>query len=72
MFDMIVWAGAGLSAIGLLGLIWCIARVVRARRRKLGDEDLRAVVQSVLPYNLGALLLSVLGMMLVVTGVLLG
>lgn len=72
MFEMIVWAGAGLSAIGLIGLLWCIVRVVRARRQKLGDEALRAVVQSVLPYNLGALLLSVLGMMLVVTGVLLG
>lgn len=72
MFDLIVWAGAALSVTGLLGLIWCILRVVRARRQNLDDAALRAVVQSVLPYNLGALLLSMLGLMLVVTGVLLG
>ncbi|WP_027259242.1 hypothetical protein [Leisingera aquimarina] len=72
MFELIVWAGAALSIAGLLGLVWCIVRVARARRQKLNDEALRAVVQSVLPYNLGALLLSVLGLMLVMTGIFLG
>lgn len=72
MFDLIVWAGAALSITGLLGLVWCIIRVARARRQNLDDEALRAVVRSVLPYNLGALLLSVLGLMLVMTGVFLG
>ncbi|WP_323777606.1 hypothetical protein [Leisingera sp.] len=72
MFELIVWAGAALSIAGLLGLVWCIVRVARARRQKLDDESLRAVVQSVLPYNLGALLLSVLGLMLVMTGIFLG
>ncbi|AHD00582.1 hypothetical protein K3555_10630 [Leisingera sp. M527] len=72
MFELIVWAGAALSIAGLLGLVWCIVRVARARRQKLDDEALRAVVQSVLPYNLGALLLSVLGLMLVMTGIFLG
>ncbi|MDC0660263.1 hypothetical protein N6L27_19845 [Leisingera sp. SS27] len=72
MFDMIVWTGAAVSVAGLLGLIWCILKVARARRQKLDDEALRAVVQSVLPYNLGALLLSVLGLMLVMVGIFLG
>ncbi|MBY6065912.1 hypothetical protein KUW17_04120 [Leisingera aquaemixtae] len=72
MFDLIVWAGAAVSVAGLLGLVWCIAKVARARRRNLDDEALRAVVQSVLPYNLGALLLSVLGLMLVMVGIFLG
>lgn len=72
MFDLIVWTGAALTVAGLLGLVWCIIKVARARRQKLDDDALRAVVQSVLPYNLGALLLSVLGLMLVMTGIFLG
>ncbi|MEX0302476.1 MAG: hypothetical protein AB3N24_08640 [Leisingera sp.] len=72
MFDLIVWTGAAVSVAGLLGLIWCIIKVAKARRQKLDDETLRAVVQSVLPYNLGALLLSVLGLMLVMVGIFLG
>ena len=44
-------------------------RVAKARRQKLDDEALRAVVQSVLPLNLGALLLSVIGLMLVMVGI---
>ncbi|WP_425046222.1 hypothetical protein [Primorskyibacter sp. S87] len=72
MFDMLVWAGAALSLAGLVGLIWCILRVARARRANLDDEALRAVVQSVLPWNLGALLLSVFGLMMVVVGLVMG
>ncbi|CUI01171.1 hypothetical protein [Leisingera aquaemixtae] len=72
MFDLIVWTGAAVSVAGLLGLVWCIIKVARARRQNLDDDALRAVVQSVLPYNLGALLLSVLGLMLVMTGIFLG
>ena len=72
MFEILVWIGAIISTAGLGGLVWCILRVLRARKQKLDDEALRAVVQSVLPYNLGALLLSMLGLMLVVVGVILG
>lgn len=72
MFDYIVWAGAALSVAGLFGLVWCIVKVALTRRQKLDDEAMRAVVQSVLPYNLGALLLSVLGLMLVMVGIFLG
>ncbi len=72
MFDILVWAGAALSVAGLIGLFWCILYVIKARRKELDDEALRAVVQSVLPYNLGALFLSVIGLMLVMTGIFLG
>lgn len=69
MFEMMVWAGAALTLAGLIGLIWCILRVMRARRSGLSDEALRAEVQKVLPLNLGALALSGIGLMLVVVGV---
>lgn len=69
MLEYLVWIGAALSILGLFGLIWCILRVTLAKRKNLSDEELRQVLQTVLPYNLGALLLSVLGLMLVVVGI---
>ena len=72
MFEIMVWAGAALSLAGLAGLVWCILRVGRARRSGLDDEGLRAAVAAVLPMNLASLFLSVIGLMLVVIGVILG
>jgi len=69
MFDLIIWGGATLSIAGLVGLIWCIIRVARARKTAQTDEELRAAVQRVLPWNMGALFLSVIGLMLVILGI---
>lgn len=69
MFEIIVWIGSALSVCGLAGLIWCIVRVHSARRSGLSDDELRAAVQSVLPWNLAALFLSVIGLMLVILGI---
>ncbi|WP_417211320.1 hypothetical protein [Antarctobacter sp.] len=68
----LIWGGAALSAAGLGGLIWCIVRVWGARRAGLSDEDLREVVRRVVPLNMGALMLSVLGLMMVILGIFLG
>ncbi len=72
MFEIITWGGGALSVAGLVGLIWCILRVMKARKAGLSDDELRAVVQGVLPWNLGALFLSVMGLMLVILGISLG
>ena len=69
MFEILIWTGAGLTLLGLAVLIWCILRVFKAKRANLSDEDLRAAVQKVVPVNLGALLMSVFGLMLVIVGV---
>ncbi|MEO1733061.1 MAG: hypothetical protein AAFR45_05455 [Pseudomonadota bacterium] len=65
----LIWGGVALSLVGLIGLVLSIFRVFRARRAGLGDEDLRAAVQAALPLNLGALFLSVIGLMLVILGI---
>ncbi|MDF1854894.1 hypothetical protein [Pseudooceanicola sp.] len=70
--DILIWAGALVSLLGLLGLFWSILKVQRARRAKLSDEELRAAVQKALPLNLGALFLSVIGLMMVIVGIFLG
>jgi len=71
MFELMIWGGVCLSLLGLAGLIWCIFRVARARRARLQDDALRAVIQSVLPINMAAMFLSVIGLMLVVIGIIL-
>ena len=70
--DWLIWSGAAVSLLGLAGLIWCILTVMRARKANLPDEEMRAKLQGVLPLNLGALFLSVIGLMMVVVGILLG
>ena len=70
--EMLIWLGAAVSLLGLAGLVWCILRVWKARRAGLEDAALKAVLQKVVPVNLGALFLSVTGLMMVVVGILLG
>ncbi|WP_299955235.1 hypothetical protein [uncultured Roseobacter sp.] len=69
IFDLLIWGGASLSFIGLIGLIWCIIYVARARRARLPDAEMRAKLKTALPMNLGALFLSVIGLMLVILGI---
>jgi hypothetical protein len=70
--EILVWIGAAVSVLGLAGLVWCILRVARAKRSGLSDDALRAEVQKVVPLNMGALMLSVLGLMMVILGISLG
>ncbi|OCX66555.1 hypothetical protein BFP70_04870 [Thioclava sp. SK-1] len=70
--DVLVWIGAGVSVIGLGGILWCILTVTGAKRAGLDDAALRAKMKSVVTVNLVALLVSVLGLMIVVLGIVLG
>ena len=72
MYETMIWSGAAISVLGLAGLIWCIVKVARAKKSGLNDDELRAVVATVVPLNMAALFLSVIGLMLVVIGVILG
>ncbi len=69
--EIIVWIGAALSALGLCGIIYSIVAVARAKRAGLSDEDLRARIAAILPLNLIALFVSMIGLMAVIVGVLL-
>ena len=67
--EWLIWSGALVSVAGLMGLFWCIIRVWKAKRAKLPDDELRAEVQKVVPLNMGALFLSVIGLMMVILGI---
>lgn len=68
----LIWTGAAVSGLGLCGLLWTIVVVARARRSTRDDTAMRAVVQRMIPVNMAALMLSVLGLMAVIVGISLG
>ncbi|QQA41365.1 hypothetical protein [Pelagovum pacificum] len=69
--DWLIWIGAVISALGIAGIGVSIVMVARARRSTTDDAELRAKIQGILPLNLGALFLSVIGLMCVIVGIIL-
>lgn len=69
--ELLVWAGAGVSLLGVAGLLWCIWLAVKARRSGQPDAEMRAALQHVVVLNMAALAVSAIGLMMVVLGVIL-
>jgi hypothetical protein len=69
--DALIWIGTALSVAGVGGLIWCILLALKARRQGLPGAEMRARLQGIVTYNLAALAVSALGLMLVVAGLML-
>lgn len=67
-----IWIGAAVAMLGLAGLVYCIVAAARARSAGLDDAALRERLRPLVAWNLGALLVSISGLMLVVIGILLG
>jgi hypothetical protein len=70
--ESLIWIGTAVTLAGVVALIACVVMVARAKARGLDDAALKAALQRIIPLNLGALLLSAVGLMLVVLGILLG
>ncbi len=68
---IMIWVGAGLTLIGVAGLGFCVLQAMRARREGLTGAAMQARLQRVVAWNLGALAVSGLGLMLVIVGVIL-
>ena len=69
--DLLIWIGSILSILGLIGLVWCIKTVLKAKKLATSDEELRNSLQKVVPLNMAALFLSAIGLMLVILGIML-
>lgn len=69
--DALIWTGTLLSLLGLAGLLYCIVTALRAKRSGLDDAALRDRLRRLVAWNLGALLLSTLGLGVVMMGLLL-
>ena len=69
--EILIWIGSILSLLGLVGLLWCIKTLLRAKKAAVSDEELRMNLQKVVPFNMAALFLSAIGLMLVILGIML-
>ena len=69
--EILIWIGSILSLLGLVGLLWCIKTVLRAKKAAVSDVELRMSLQKVVPFNMAALFLSAIGLMLVILGIML-
>ena len=69
--EILIWIGSILSILGLIGLLWCIKTVIKAKKLAESDEELRTSLQKVVPLNMAALCLSAIGLMLVILGIML-
>ena len=67
-----IWIGSAVSLIGVSAVIWCIVTVRNAQKSDLSDAEIRMVLTQVLPKNMAALCVSMIGLMIVVGGILLG
>lgn len=68
----LIWSGAAISFVGLMGLVYCIVSGFKLRKRQLDEDAMRAALQKLIPVNFGSLLLSVLGLCCVIVGISLG
>lgn len=69
--EILIWIGAGVSLLGVAGLVWCILLAMRARKSGMEDDAMRAELQRVVVLNMAALGVSALGLMMVVAGIIL-
>ncbi|MDT0683405.1 hypothetical protein RM543_11965 [Roseicyclus sp. F158] len=71
IMEWLIWTGAVISVIGLVGIVVCAVQVARARAREKDEAALRARLQRAVAINMAALLLSMLGLGMVVVGAIL-
>jgi len=64
--------GGLVTLLGLAGILWCVVQAWRARKEGLSGEAMTERLKKLALVNMLALLLSAVGLMLVVTGILLG
>mgnify|MGYP006155948507 CR=1 FL=1 len=70
--ELLIWIGAAVSLIGVIGIGACVVIVLRAKRAGLPEAAFKARMQRAVALNLGALMVSMIGLMMVVVGIVLG
>lgn len=65
--DFLIYVGIALASIGILGIGYCVKTAVSIRKEP--DEDVaKNRLQGLVAWNLGALSLSALGLIIVIVG----
>ena len=65
----VIWGGAAVVMLGLVGLMYCAQQSMKARH--LPEEEARVVMARVVVWNLASMGVAVLGLMTVVMGLVL-
>ena len=66
-----IWIGAILSVVGLIGVLWCLRKAAWLRKAELDDATARAELQRMIFVHMFAIGFAFLGLGLLVTGILL-
>lgn len=69
--ELLIWIGAAISLAGIAGLFYCIFQATKAKRAGLSDEAMKARLKQVVAMNLAALMVSALGLICVIIGIML-
>jgi len=69
--EILIYLGSGAAFLGLAGLITCIVLALKIKKSKLEGTTAREQLQRLVAYNMAALFLSFLGLMMIVVGILL-
>ena len=67
--DFLIWGGAVVSFSSLFGLVWCIVKARQAKNAANSEEELNTEIRKLIPWNMGALFLSTIGLMIVIVGI---
>ncbi|MGR3291149.1 MAG: hypothetical protein ACU0C9_08135 [Paracoccaceae bacterium] len=70
--NWLIWPGAIVAVLGIVGLIFCIRAAAKARSENLDSAAMEARLHQLVAMNMGALAVSSIGLMMVVIGILLG
>lgn len=67
--ELMIWGGAAVTLAGVVGLFACVVYVMRLRRAGLDEAALRRGLQKGVLWNMAALFVSVIGLMVVILGI---
>ena len=65
----LIWIGSAITVVGLLALLYTVVLVLRAKRAELDDDEMRVRLGKIIPINMVALFVSVIGLMAVIMGI---
>ncbi len=68
---VMIWIGAALAVLGLIGVLWCLKKAAWLRKAQLEDDQVRTEVQRLIFAHMAAIGAAFLGLGLLVTGILL-
>ena len=60
MMLILIWGGALLSVFGLIGLLFSMYKVAKAKKNSTSDQELRESIKAAMPLNLASLFVSCL------------